>query len=148
MRIHNGWYNDDGRPSYYVVKPLHNHCRQQLVMHAIQGATNRWYLAAAVCSCNATYDSFYNSPAWDNLTSTNKNASYKTVPLALEALTEIEQAIKSVTKGKVHFLYIDGADERRLRVYAKVLNKYNCGYKKSTKKSEYCNLPMLYKRLA
>ena len=143
MRICTGWYDNQ----YFVVKPLNNGHRQELVMIAISGNFGRWYIAAGVFSSSATYNSIIQSAAWEAPMSTNKKPSIKTIPLALEALHEIEQEISKKSNGKKRFIYIDGLDERRLRVYAKVLDRNNCGYKKSTRKSEHSNLPMLYKKL-
>ena len=144
MKIKTGWYEGD----YYVVKPLHNGCRQELIMHTMNTGCGRYYIAAGIFSCNTTYESLQNSPAWEEPTSTNKNPSFKVIPLALEALREIEEEIVKNSNGKRRFIYIDGFDERRLRVYTKVLIRYNCGYKKSpTLKGYYCDLPLLYKQL-
>lgn len=143
MRIQTGWYRKN---EYYVVKPLHNGCRQVLVMFAT-GEFNRWYVGAGIFSCNVTYRSLDRSDVWDTPTSTNKHPSMKTIALALEGLQEIEDAIVKNANGKRRYIYIDGMDERRLRVYTKLLARNNCGYKKSTVKSEYCGLPLLYKKL-
>lgn len=144
MTMQTGWYSDY---EYYVVKPLHNNCRQNLIMWASNMHGGKWNISAGVFSCMATYNSIHFSKIWAEPTSTNKNPSFKVVPLALEALTEIEQAIKEKANGKKHYLYIDGLDERRLRVYTKVLERYNCGYKKSSTKSRASNLSQLYKRV-
>ena len=143
MRVQTGWYSAN---EYYVVKPLHNGARQELVMFAIR-EINRWYIGAGIFSCNATYNSLNRSDVWVTPTSTNKHPSMKTITLALEALQEIEDAIIESANGKRRYIYIDGMDERRLRVYTKLLARNNCGYKKSTVKSEYCGLPLLYKKL-
>lgn len=143
MRVQTGWHND----YYYVVKPLHNGCRQNLIMWASNEYNGRWNIAAGIFSCMATYHSVHTSNVWFEPTSTNKNPSFKVIPLALEALAEIEQAIKEKANGKRHYLYIDGLDERRLRVYTKVLERYNCGYKKSSTQSQESDLPRLYKRV-
>ena len=143
MRIETGWHTKN---TYYVVKPLHNGCRQELVMYGFR-AGNRWYIAAGIFSVNVTYHSLELSKVWDAPTSTNKNPSISTLRLALEALKEIENAITEDAKGKRRFVYIDGMDERRLRVYTKVLAKEKYGYKKSSVKSKYSNLPLLYKGL-
>ena len=139
-----GWYNDY---KYFVVKPLHNGKRQSLIMGAINGASGRWYIMMGVFSSNATYNSMHRSEAWNVPTSTNKNPTVKTLSLALEALSEIEQEIHNHANGKKAYIYVDGFDERRLRVYTKVLTK-KCGYKKSTVKSDYVyGMPMIYKRV-
>ena len=143
MKIQTGWYSKN---EYYVVKPLHNGCRQTLVMFAY-GEVNRWYIGAGIFSCNVTYNSLNHSNVWDTPISTNKRPSMKTIPLALEALQEIEDAIAESANGKRRYIYVDGMDERRLRVYTKILTKNNCGYKKSTVKSKYCGLPLLYKKV-
>ena len=144
MRIKTGWYNKN---EYLVVKPLHNGCRQELVMGAQHYGYGKWYIFAGIFSCNATYNSIHSSMVWAAPVSTNKNPSFKVIPLALEALSEIEQEISKASNGKKWYIYIDGLDKRRLRVYTKVLDRNNCGYKKSTRKSEHSILPMLYKKL-
>ena len=144
MRIETGWHSEN---EYCVVKPLHNGCRQVLFMAAMNYGLGQWYISAGIFSCNATYNSVNRSEVWKNPTSTNKNPSFAVIPLALAALTEIEQAISEKANGKRRYIYIDGMDERRLRVYTKILMRNNCGYKKSSKKSDYSNLPMLFKRL-
>jgi len=143
MRIETGWHGDD---YYYVVKPLHNGCRQELVMYGVR-IGSRWYIAAGVFSSSVTYRSIHSSKVWDTPTSTNKKPSISTLRLALEALKEIEDAIVEDAEGKRRFVYVDGMDERRLRVYTKVLANEKFGYKLSSVKSEYSNLPLLYKKL-
>ena len=143
MKIRTGWYSEY---EYYVVKPLHNKQRQVLIMFAESVGGGRWNVGAGVFSCNVTYHSLTLSKVWRTPTSTNKNPSIITVKLALEALQEIEQVIAQDSQGKRRYIYVDGLDERRQRVYTKLLTKkYN--YKKSTTKCTYCDLPMLYKRL-
>lgn len=144
MRIETGWHNDF---EYCVVKPLHNGCRQILFMSAMNYGRGQWFISAGVFSCNATYNSITRSEVWHTPHSTNKNPSFSVIPLALETLAEIEQAISEKANGKRRYIYIDGMDERRLRVYTKILMRNNCGYKKSSRKSDYCNLPLLYKQL-
>lgn len=139
-----GWYNDC---EYFSVKPLHNGNRQSLIMGACHRDSNRWYIMMGVFSSNATHDSMYNSTVWNEPTSTNKKPTAETLPLALEALREIEQEIHNRANGKSALIYVDGFDKRRLRVYTKVLTQ-RCGYKKSTVKSEYVNgMSMIYKRV-
>lgn len=139
-----GWYNGD---EYFVVKPLHNGCRQSLIMGATHYASGRWYVMMGVFSSNATYESMNHSAVWHNPTSTNKNPSMNVLSIALEALSEIEQEIHRCANGKRYYIYVDGLDSRRLRVYSKVLIK-KCGYKKSTAKSDYCEgMSMIYKRV-
>ena len=144
MRIKTGWINKN---EYCVVKPLHNGCRQILFISATNLGFGHWNIAAGIFSCNATYKSIVHSEVWKTPTSTNKRPSFAIIPIALEALTEIEHEISENSNGKRQYIYIDGMDERRLRVYTKILARNNCGYKKSTKKSTYCNLPLLYKKL-
>lgn len=139
-----GWYNKD--TEYLVVKPLKNGCRQSLIMGAQRGECGRWYIMAGVFPSNATYNSMRFSDVWATPTSTNKNPSIKVLTLALEALNEIEQEIHNKANGKRRYIYVDGLDERRLRVYTKVLTKKS-NYKKSTVKSR-CGLPLIYKRIA
>lgn len=144
MRLETGWYSKD---EYIVVKPLHNKCRQSLVMGVISRGRGRWDVYVGVFSSYTTYKSMNYSNVWVNPTSTNKSPSMKVITLALEALNEIEQEIHYNACGKRAFIYVDGLDERRLRVYTKILTK-RCGYKISTAKSEHdINLPMLYKRV-
>ena len=144
MRVETGWYDKD---HYYVVKPLHNGHRQSLIMGAQHGEGGRWYILAGVFSSCATYDSMNRSNVWGTPTSTNKNPSIKVVSLALEALAEIEQEIHNQGCGKRRYIYVDGLDERRLRVYTKILTK-RCGYKISTAMSENdLDLPMVYKKV-
>ena len=143
MKICTGWHNNQ----YFVVKPLHNCYRQELIMIATDLGMGRWNVAAGVFSCNTTYNSIVRSVVWEAPISTNKKPSIKIIPLALETLLEIEQEIAKMANGKKRFIYIDGLDERRLRVYTKILDRNNCGYKKSTRRSTYCNLPLLYKKL-
>ena len=139
-----GWYNDS---EYFVVKPLHNGKRQSLIVGACHCASNRWYVMMGVFPSNATYNSMLLSAAWSTPTSTNKNPTAGTLSLALEALSEIEQEIHNYVNGKRAFIYVDGLDERRLRVYTKVLTR-KCSYKKSTAKSDYVEgMSMIYKRV-
>ena len=144
MKIETGWYSEY---EYYVVKPLHNKQRQVLIMFAQSLGGGRWNVGAGVFSCNVTYRSLELSDVWKTPTSTNKNPSVTTVKVALEALQEIEQVITQYSQGKRRYIYIDGLDERRQRVYTKLLTKEKYKYKKSTAKCTYCDLPMLYKRL-
>lgn len=140
-----GWYNDGNQ--YFVVKPLHNGKRQSLIVGAVHGEGGRWYILAGVFSSNATYNSMYRSEVWNTPTSTNKNPAVNTLSLALEALSEIEQEIHNHANGKRAFIYVDGLDKRRLRVYTKVLTQ-KCGYKKSTAKSDHVDgMLMIYKRV-
>jgi hypothetical protein len=140
-----GWYN--GGDQYFVVKPLHNGNRQSLIVGATNYASGRWYIMMGVFSSNATYNSMYHSEVWHTPTSTNKNPAVNTLSLALEALSEIEQVIHNRANGKRAYVYVDGLDERRLRVYTKVLTK-KCGYKKSTAQSDHVvGMPMIYKRV-
>lgn len=144
MRVQTGWYSKD---KFFVVKPLQNGCRQSLIMWAQHDGGGRWYIAAGVFSSCATYNSMSRSDVWDTPTSTNKNPSIKTVSLALEALEEIEEEIHFYACGKRALIYVDGLDERRLRVYTKILTK-KCGYKISTAKSEnVAGMPLIYKRV-
>ena len=139
-----GWY---GKSEYFVVKPLKNGHRQSLIVGAIGGEFGRWYIMMGVFSYNISHDKMYDSIVWRIPTSTNKNPSAKVFSLALEALNEIEQEIHNHANGKRAYIYVDGLDERRLRVYTKILTK-KCGYKKSTAKSEYgCGLPLIYKKV-
>ena len=144
MRIETGWYSEY---EYYVVKPLHNKQRQVLIMFAQSLGGGRWNVGAGVFSCNVTYRSLALSDVWETPTSTNKNPSITTVRVALEALQEIEQVITQYSQGKRRYIYVDGLDERRQRVYTKLLTKEKYNYKKSTVKCASCDLPMLYKRL-
>ena len=140
-----GWYNGDNE--YFVVKPLHNGNRQSLIVGATNYAFGRWYIMMGVFSSNATYNSMYRSEVWNTPTSTNKNPTVNTLSLALEALSEIEQEIHNHANGKRAYIYVDGLDERRLRVYTKILTK-KCGYKKSTAKSDYVDgMSIIYKRV-
>lgn len=138
-----GWTN---RGEYFVVKPLKNGHRQALIMGACKCEFGRWNIEAGVFSSNITYDRMANSDVWRKPTSTNKNPSIKTLILGLEALNEIEQEIRKRTDGKKTYIYVDGLDERRLRVYTKVLTK-RCGYKLSKARSTCCELPKLYKQI-
>ena len=140
-----GWYNADSE--YFVVKPLNNGNRQSLIMGACHGASNRWYIMMGIFSSNITYYSMYNSFVWNCPTSTNENPTTGSLSLALEALSEIEQEIHNHANGKRAFIYVDGLDKRRLRVYTKVLTK-KCGYKKSTAKSDrVVGMSKIYKRV-
>lgn len=140
-----GWYNDGS--DFFVVKPLHNGNRQSLIVGAQRVISNKWNICMGVFSSNATYNSIMNSSVWITPTSTNKNPTAKNLLLALEALSEIEQEIHNRANGKTAFIYVDGMDERRLRVYTKVLTK-KCSYKKSTAKSNYVyGMPKIYKRV-
>ena len=47
----------------------------------------------------------------------------ETYQQCLEALDEIEQEIYNYANGEAAIIYVDGIDERRLRVYTKVLTK-------------------------
>ena len=138
-----GWYYDQ----YYVVKPLGNGHRQSLIMGADRGNFGRWYILMGVFPCNISYEKMLTSKVWLTPTSTNKNPSAKILSLAIEALNEIEEEIHNHADGKRTYIYIDGLDERRLRIYTKVLTK-KCGYKKSTTKSQFANnLPLIYKKI-
>lgn len=139
-----GWYNRD---EYFVVKPLHNGKRQSLVMGAERYNGGKWNIMMGVFSSNISYKSMHRSSVWETPTSTNKNPSMNVLSIALEALNEIEEEIHRCANGKRYYIYVDGLDERRLRVYSKVLTK-KCGYKKSTAKS-LCvkDASMLYKRV-
>jgi len=144
MRLTTGWINED---EYFIVKPLHNGCRQSLVMSAHRWGSGKWNIVAGIFSSYATYNSICYSTVWVDPTSTNKNPSIKVLSLALESLNEIEQEIHKQAMGKRTFIYVDGLDKRRLRIYTKLLTK-RCGYKKSTIKSEYVDgMPILYKRV-
>ena len=140
-----GWYNDGKQ--YFVIKPLHNGERQSLIVGASYYTLGRWYVMMGVFPSNATYNSMYHSAVWDTPTSTNKKPTIETLSLALEALNEVEQEIHNHANGKRAFIYVDGIDKRRLRVYTKVLTQ-KCGYKKSTAKSDYVyGMSMIYKRV-
>lgn len=140
-----GWYNDGN--DFFVVKPLHNGNRQSLIVGAEQLSTNKWNILMGVFSSNATYNSIARSSVWMAPTSTNKKPAAKNLFLALEALDEIEQEIHNRANGKSAFIYVDGMDERRLRVYTKVLTKKS-GYRESRIKSEYVsNMQKLYKMI-
>ena len=140
-----GWYNDGNQ--YFVVKPLHNGKRQSLIVGVSYYALSRWYVMMGVFPSNATYNSMYSSAVWNTPTSTNKKPTIETLSLALEALGEIEQEIHNHANGKRAFIYVDGLDKRRLRVYTKVLTQ-KCGYKKSTAKSDHVDgMSMIYKRV-
>ena len=76
-----------------------------------------------VFSSNATYNSIMRSSVWLAPTSANKKPTAKNLFLALEALDEIEQEIYNYANGEAAIIYVDGLDERRLRVYTKVLTK-------------------------
>lgn len=139
-----GWCNDH---EYFVVKPLHNGKRQSLIVGITHYTSNRWYVMMGVFSSNATYNSMYHSAAWNTPTSTNKKPTIETLSLALEALSEIEQELHNHANGKRAFIYVDGLDKRRLRIYTKVLTQ-KCGYKKSTAKSDYVDgMSMIYKKV-
>lgn len=139
-----GWYNDN---EYFVVKPLHNGNRQSLIIGACRWASNRWNIMMGVFPSNATYESMYCSTVWDIPTSTNKNPASMTLSLVLEALNEIEREIHNHVDGKKAFIYVDGLDKRRLRIYTKVLTQ-KCGYKKSTAKSNHVDgMSKVYKRI-
>lgn len=138
-----GWYSES---QYFVVKPLKNGHRQSLIMGVDRGEFGRWYVMMGVFRCNISYENMWHSEAWKEPTSTNENPSAKVLSLALEALDEIEQEIHNRANGKKAYIYIDGLDARRLRVYTKVLTKKS-GYKKSTTKSYYCGLPLIYKKV-
>ena len=137
-----GWQNDY---EYFVVKPLKNGNHQQLVMGA-RKVCGRWYIMMGIFSSNCTYNTMIHSIAWIDTMSTNKKPSIKVASLALEALKEVEEEIHNRANGKRTYIYVDGMDERRLRVYTKVLTK-KCGYKKSTAPSRNCDLPLIYKRV-
>jgi len=138
-----GWI---GKDKYYVVKPLENGYGQALIMGACKYEFGRWYIEAGVFPQNITYWRMIDSNAWRKPTSTNKNPSIKTLIVGLEALNEIEQEIHNHANGKKTYIYVDGLDERRLRVYTKVLTK-RCGYKLSKAEGLMCKLPKLYKQI-
>lgn len=138
-----GWI---GKERYYVVKPLKNGHRQALIMGACKYEFGRWNIEAGVFPYSITYDRMIGSNVWITPTSTNKKPSIKTLIVGLEALNEIEQEIHNHSNGKKTYIYVDGLDERRLRVYTKVLTK-RCGYKLSRARSSHCELPKLYKQI-
>lgn len=141
-----GWYFG----TYYVVKPLQNGKRQQLIMYAKEFGYGRYYLVMGIYSSNTTYSSLCRDSAhiWDKPTSTNKNPSTLSIKLALEALQEIEESILELSEGKRRYLYVDGFDYRRLHAYTRILTKEKYGYKQSKRvKSDYCDLPRLVKTL-
>ena len=128
-----GWYDNQ----YFVVKPLKNGHRQALIVGVQPIGFGRWWVMLGV----------FSSKVWKNPTSTNKNPSANVLTLALEALNEIEQEIHNHANGKKAYIYVDGLDERRLRVYTKVLTK-RCGYKISTARSQCVkNTHIIYKRV-
>ena len=137
-----GWYNEQ----YYIVKPLHNGYRQSLIVGAQPINRGYYNIMMGVFSCNISLEKMLYSNVWNKPTSTNKNPSIKTLTLALEALTEIEQEVFKYRNGKKTIFYIDGLDERRLHVFTKVLTKKN-GYKLSKSLDINTNLPKLYKTL-
>lgn len=141
-----GWYtNKWGFSQYYVVKPLKGQ-RQQLIMeywNTTRG--DRWAITMGIFPSQCTPHSIRNSPVWDAPTSTNNNASTISIKLALEALQEVIEIIRATSPYKKNILYIDGMDYRRLHAYTRILTKQRYGFKKSSLKSEYCNLPQLYK---
>lgn len=140
-----GWYDDNN--VFLVVKPLHNGNRQSLIVGAEQLATNKWNIFMGVFPSNATYNSMARSSVWMAPTSTNKKPAAKNLFLALEALDEIEQEIHNYANGEVAIIYVDGMDERRLRIYTKVLTKKS-GYRESPIKSGYIsNMKKLYKMI-
>lgn len=140
-----GWYNDGN--DFFVVKPLHNGNRQSLIIGAERETSNKWNICMGIFSSNATYNSMAHSSVWVTPTSTNKNPTAKNLLLALEALSEIEQEIHNRNNGEAAIIYVDGMDERRLRVYTKVLTKKR-GYRESPIKSEYVsNMQKLYKMI-
>ena len=138
-----GWI---GKSEYFVVKSLKNGHRQALIMGACKCEFGRWNIEAGIFPCSITYDKMARSDVWRKPTSTNKNPSIKTLILGLEALNEIEQEIRKQANGKKTYIYVDGLDERRLRVYTKVLTK-RCGYKLSKARGTCCELPKLYKQI-
>ena len=138
-----GWH---GESQYFVVKPLKNGHRQSLIMGVDRGEFGRWYVMMGVFRYNISYENMLRSDVWRKPTSTNESPSAKVFSLALEALDEIEQEIHNHANGKRAYIYVDGMDARRLRVYTKVLTKKS-GYKKSTAKSDYCGLPLIYKKV-
>lgn len=138
-----GWY---GENQYFVVKPLKNGCRQQLILGAVRGMCGRWYISAGIFSSNSTFNSVQKSKVWNEPTSTNKNPSFGVIYLALEALKEVEEEIHNKANGKRWYIYVDGLDERRLWAYSRILTR-KCNYKLSNISSCYCGLPMLYKRV-
>ena len=138
-----GWYSET---QYFVVKPLKNGHRQSLIMGVDRGEFGRWYVLMGIFHYNISYQDMWRSKTWAEPTSTNENPSAKVLSLALEALNEIEQEIHNHANGKKAYIYVDGLDTRRLRVYTKVLTKKR-GYKKSTTRSDYCGLPLIYKKI-
>lgn len=137
-----GWYPQwfdgcDNYPCYVVVKPINNGKRQQLVVYAQFLKFGRVDIALGVFPSICTFRSMFLSPVWDETASTNKNPNFSIIPIAVEALKEVEEEIKAKANGKRRIIYIDGMDDRRLRAYTKILNRYNCGYKVSSAKSNW-----------
>lgn len=138
-----GWYGN----IYFVVKPLRNGHRQSLIMGVQHYNGPHWAILMGVFSSNISYESMIGSRVWRVPTSTNKNPSIKVLSIALEALNEIEQEIHQRANGKRAYIHVDGMNEKRLRVYTKVLTA-KCGYKKSSAKSQCVDgLHQIYKRV-
>ena len=142
-KMNTGWYGNQ----YFVVKPLENGHQQMLLVGAQPIGFGRWWILLGVFPSDITYDAMWGSYVWIDPTSTNKNPSANTLALALGALNEVEQEIHKRANGKKAYIYVDGLDKRRLRVYTKVLTK-RCGYKVSTAWSDHVkNAHVLYKRV-
>ena len=138
-----GWYYG----IYQAVKPLKGQ-RQQLIMGYEQGKRGGdWEIFMGIFPSQCTWKSMRRSLVWAIPTSTNKKSSTLSISLALEALKEIEEEIQATSPYFRNTIYIDGMDYRRLHAYSRILTKEKYGYKKSSVKSEWCELPKLYKKI-
>lgn len=145
-----GWYNLDKKINVYmVVKSLPNNNQQSLYIGAESVGGGKYNIVLGIFPSDIdTIIELLLEEAWEIPTSTNQQPSVATLFLALQGLKEIETEIKAKSHGKRRIIYVDGLDERRLRVYAKVLNRYNFGYKISSANSDHViNAKMLYKVL-
>ena len=138
-----GWYDK----SYVVTRPLHNGKHQQFVLEARPCGTTNYCIAAGVFPSNCTFKSYVSSPVWNTPTSSNKNPSFSILKIALDCLQEVEKEICAVAYGEPRRIIIDGFDEKRLRVYTKVLTKKEYGYRLYPLESDFCKLPKISKIL-
>lgn len=145
-----GWYNlVKNIDVYMVVKPLPNNSQQSLYIGAESMGGGRYNILFGIFPTDIdTITKLFLERAWEVPTSTNQQPSAITLSLALQGLKEIETEIKAKSQGKRRIIYVDGLDKRRLRIYTKVLNRYNFGYKTSSVNSDHVSdTKMLYKVL-
>lgn len=127
--IETGWYKVDDYNMYVTTRKIND--KQTLYFTAYSFGRGDYIIALLINdNCLNPYDILHWD--WDEVESTNTTPSFSTLRLSIDCLKETEQAIITQAKGKRRRIYIGGIDEKRIRCYEKVLNKYNFGYKRSS----------------